>query len=543
MSDTKKTKNQLIKELSTLKKRVQELETSLSASGSGIESFPTDQEQRSKLLDIADVILVVLSSDQTIRYINRQGSKILEYEPHELIGKNWFDTCIPEDIRDGVRTIFEQLMTGEIEPVEFFENPVVTKSGDKKLIDWHNTVTRDNEGNIAGAISSGKDITEFERIGEDLLSAQRSKTIGILASGIGHDLNNILTAVLGNITLTKLSGTLEEEELRRLNEAENAAFSAKQLVTELLSFAEGVEFILSTPITTELIRSTVKLALRGSNVKSEFTLPNGLWPIKFSTNRFIQAISTLIIHARKDMHEGGVIRINARNVTPDMVDNIPLLAERYMELFINFSGVDLPDEHFLQLFDNTITDFPRKCTPEVETIYSVIKTHGGYVNLASEKATGTILSIYFPASDEVVKALEKEPESMISGEGKILLMDDDEMVLNTTGILLEHLGYEVVFAKDGFEALEKYKQSSKEGQPFDVVILDLTIPGGMGGKLTLQKLQEFDSGVKAILSSGYFSDPTIRDFDKYGFRDTVKKPYNIRELSQVLHNVIKTPAE
>ena len=231
--------------------------------------------------------------------------------------------------------------------------------------------------------------------------------------------------------------------------------------------------------------------------------------------------------------------MTASNVTLEMRSGLPLEAGRYVQITLQDQGHGIPREHLLKIFDPYFTTKDKGSGLGLTMTYSTIKAHGGHIEVNSQVREGTMVRIYMPASLEKVSETPKNEICFVRGEGKILVMDDEEAIRSVTEKILVELGYKVQCASDGVEAIALYRDAMQSGQPFDAVIMDLTIPGGMGGREAMQQLSILDPQVTAVVSSGYSNDPVMSDFKKYGFRGVATKPYRIEQLSLLLHDVLK----
>jgi putative nucleotidyltransferase with HDIG domain len=387
-----------------------------------------------------------------------------------------------------------------------------------------------------------KSISEKQQMEKEILRAQKLESIGIIAGGIAHDFNNILTAISGNVSLAKMYVKPGEKAFEKLTQAEKAAFRAKDLTRQLLTFSKKGGAPDKTTISiAELAKDSAGFALRGSNVRLKFSLPDDLSLVDVDEGQINQVINNLIINADQAMPEGGTIWLTAENVTVGQQNSSPLKEGKYVKVTIKDQGVGIPKAAISKIFDPYFTTKPKGSGLGLATAYSIIKKHEGYINVESELNSGTTFFIYLPASQKESVTLKDEEKKPHGGKGKILIMDDEKEIRDLVGEMLESIGYEVEFAIDGTEAIQTYKLAKKSKNLFDVVIIDLTVPGGMGGRDAIQKLREIDPEVRAIVSSGYTNDPVMIDFKKYGFSDVIAKPYKLAELSEVLHRTIKSP--
>ncbi len=389
-----------------------------------------------------------------------------------------------------------------------------------------------------GAIITSIDLTEHKTLVRELLKIEKLDSIGVLAGGIAHDFNNLLAAILGNLYLAKKYTSESDKVFARLTDIGKAALQARDLTMQLLTFSKGGAPIRETAPIAELIESSTSFALRGSNVKCEHFLPDNLWPVEVDSGQFSQVIHNLVINADQAMPDGGVITIRAQNCVVSAKDMLPLKEGRYIKLSIEDQGAGIPSEHLEKIFDPFFSTKEKGSGLGLAAAYSIIKNHDGLISVDSRPGTGTTMYIFLPAAAaHTAIAAAAEEDILISGQGRILVMDDDEAVRKIAVAMLRLLGYTPEVAGNGLEALTLYKKGQEAGQPFAAVIMDLTVPGGMGGKEAVQRLLEIDPAAKAIVSSGYANAPIMADYRRYGFTGVIPKPYNIHELGKILHNV------
>ena len=378
---------------------------------------------------------------------------------------------------------------------------------------------------------------------EEIRRIEKLEAIGVLAGGISHDFNNLLMGITGYIALARLFSN-KEKVIECLTEAEEVAFQAKDLILQLLTFSKGEALVKETASISELLKATTQFALRGSNVKCEFSIVDNLWAIKIDKGQFSQSVSNLVIYIDHAMPEGGIISVEAQNVVSSKKDDLPLKAGEYIRISVKAESVVIPETHLSKLFDPYFTTKGTGSGLGLAICLSIIKNYNGHITVNSEESIGTVFHIYLPTQEQI--PAEKEAESQVvvseeavSGEGKILLMDDEEVVRKVATQLLKYIGYEVEIAKDGSEAIKLYQEAKDSGQPFSAVILDFTVPGGMGGKEAIEKFLEMDPEVKAIVSSGYSTDPMMSDYKRYGFSGAIAKPYKIKKLSKILNEMMR----
>ncbi len=396
------------------------------------------------------------------------------------------------------------------------------------------------QGDPVGTLCVLRDITERKKMEEEMLQVEKLNAVGVLAGGIAHDFNNLLTAIIGNLSSAELYVTPMDNIFELLAKAKKASWQASQLTKQLLTFSKGGAPIKESASICQVIEDTASFALTGSNTKCEKSLPEDLWPVKIDKTQVSQVINNLIINANQAMPEGGIIKINAGNITVEKNNSLPLKEGKYIQISVKDQGIGIAPEQLDKIFDPYFTTKKTGSGLGLATSYSIIKNHGGYIHVESTLGVGTTFNIYLPVSDKGVFAVKRieERKRLFYGRGKILFMDDQQSIREMIGRILTELGYEVVFAKEGHEAVRLYKTAKDSGKAFDAVILDLTIPGGMGGKEVIQRLHEIDPQVKAIVSSGYANDPIMSEYKRFGFKNVVAKPYEMQLLSKTLWKVI-----
>ncbi|HUL53116.1 MAG TPA: ATP-binding protein, partial [Opitutaceae bacterium] len=283
-----------------------------------------------------------------------------------------------------------------------------------------------------------------------------------------------------------------------------------------------------------------QFALHGSRVKCEFDLPDGLWLADADRGQLGQVVQNLVINAVQAMPEGGTIRIGARNETVALQTRRPLLPGDYVHLSVADTGTGIKSEHLSKIFDPYFTTKQQGSGLGLTTVYSIVRKHNGHIEVESELGRGTTFHFWLPAEREQQLDLpESRDEALKPLQGRVLFMDDEEPIVQMASLLLQRLGFEVEQARDGAETVRKFTAAQSAGRPFDLVVMDLTVPGGMGGREAITELRRLDPGVKAIVSSGYSSDPVLANYRAYGFRGMVAKPYKIDDFTRVLREVLR----
>jgi nitrogen-specific signal transduction histidine kinase/CheY-like chemotaxis protein len=382
------------------------------------------------------------------------------------------------------------------------------------------------------------DITERKRMEQEITKVQQLESLGILAGGIAHDFNNILTAILANISMVKLYGDLQDDISQMLTEAEKASLRAKKLTQQLLTFAKGGAPIRKAMSISGLLKDTAEFTLSGSKARCEFSMPDDLWLIKADAGQIGQVIQNLIINADQAMPRGGTIKICAENAIIGEND-VPLLKEgRYLKISVTDQGTGIAKKDLSSIFDPFFTTKQKGSGLGLATAFSIVNNHDGHISVDSEVEVGTTFHVYLPSSRKTSRPEERAKDEPTRGKGRILLIDDEEIIRRATGEVLKRIGYQVKVAKDHEDGIRRYDKALKGKRPFDVIIMDLTIPGDLGAREAIKKFKEIDRDVRVIVSSGYSDDPTMSNYREYGFRGVVEKPYNIGDLAEVLHTVL-----
>lgn len=394
----------------------------------------------------------------------------------------------------------------------------------------------ENRGNYFCFI---RDITERKRMEDELLRGQKLESLGVLAGGIAHDFNNLLTGIIGYIDLAMKIIAAGDKVHNWLESAKKASVRAQNLTQQLLTFSRGGEPVKKLVSIRELIEESTAFVLSGSNVKCEYHYSGDLWPVNADKGQVSQVIQNIVLNGAQAMPSGGIIRVQAENVAVDESDSISLAPGDYVKMVFTDQGSGISRKDQAKIFDPYFSTKQSGNGLGLTICHSIVSKHQGAITVESKPGAGTTFAVYLPASRSAGgESAIMLPGGELHGSGRVLIMDDEEQVRDIVGEMLSHLGYEPCYAKDGLEAIEMYQKALHSGNPYTAVIIDLTIPGGMGGKEAIVKLLQVDPGVKAIVSSGYFNDPVMAEYTVYGFSGVVTKPFDIEQLSAVLHGVI-----
>jgi len=432
---------------------------------------------------------------------------------HEIVGKKY----------GGATELDLQKPDGTIVPIEFVSKRVYFQNKDLVL-------------------SVARDTTERKRAEEALQKMEKLKSIGTLAGGIAHDFNNILTGLFGNISIAKERLPIDHPGFKSLEEAEKSMNRAISLTKQLLTFAKGGAPVTENIRLDSLVAESVGFDLSGSNVKLIFEATDNLWSAEVDKGQIQQVFSNLTLNARQAMPDGGHLYITMENADISENEMPDLVQGKYIHITVRDEGTGIDREHFGRIFEPYFTTKHAGSGLGLATCHSIIQQHGGCIRVDSELAKGTMFIIYLTASETQQPPETKEPEAehtTIEQSARILVMDDEEMIRNVATLMLETKGYWVETANGGTQTLEMYKQAIEAGKPFDIVIMDLTIPGGIGGKESVRDILEINPKARVIVSSGYAADPIMANFSEYGFSDVVAKPYTLSKLLEVISRVLE----
>ncbi len=467
--------------------------------------------------------IVVVTGDSIVAYANPAACLLLEKPAMKFVGHEF------ELPRRGIGGSHDVILD--------------RKSG--KIVVEVQSTTTSWQGKDADLVML-RDITHRRKMEEELGRIQKLESVGVLAGGIAHDFNNILTGVIGNISFAQILGDDPAERESVLRDAEEAAMRARALTQQLLTFSKGGAPIRKVVSIEQQLRNSAKFVLAGSDCTCEFDIAENLWAVRVDIDQFSQVIENLVINADQAMPRGGRIKIKAENVVLEesALEQLPLSSlGEFVKITFQDEGVGIPDDIQDRIFDPYFTTKGHGSGLGLATVYSIIHNHDGLITVDSEIGRGTKFTIYLPA------IIKKPTESKIDkvsfktkkGNGRILIMDDESMILRFAQKALQSLGYVVETAEDGRGAIEKFQAARDAGEPFDALILDLTIPGGMSGAEVLNQIRGIDPEIKAILSSGYADGPVMAKYREYGFSAVLGKPFTIKKLGDAVHSLFVDP--
>ncbi len=423
---------------------------------------------------------------------------------------------------------------------ERYEFRAIRPNGDTLFVEVSATKTVYNGEPIILAIL--RDVTVRKRLEAQLRQSQTLESIGTLAGGIAHDFNNLLMALTGNISLAKMRLAPDSEASRFLAEAERISLGGADLTRRLITFSKGGTPVQRVLQVNDILKESCDLALADSKAECGYSLLDGLFPVKADEKQIRQALQNILLNAKEAMPHGGTITVTSGNLVLTSEHALPLPSGNYVKITIEDRGCGIKVEDLPKIFDPYFTTkdlgAEKGMGLGLAVVYSIVKKHDGHVEVESSPDRGTSVHLYLPAYGEGDGAAEKRSQFHGQCKGKILVMDDEKVIRDVSEKILESLGYEMVHAREGREAVELYKAALNSEEPFSAVILDLTVKEGMGGEKAMRELLLVDPQVKAIICSGYPDDPAISRYADYGFKGALTKPHKVDELKAVLESII-----
>jgi len=420
---------------------------------------------------------------------------------------------------------------------------LIGRDGSKKYITASAAPIYDRERHIIGVIIVFRDVTSRKKLEEEILKVQKLESVGILAGGIAHDFNNMLAAILGNVNLaTEMIGRHHEAHDVLLG-AEKASLRARDLTRQLLTFAKGGAPVKQTASINELIKESTDFILAGSGVRCSYHFAADLRHVQFDGGQMSQVMQNIILNSCQAMENQGNIVIHTENIDQTMSESLALPPADYVKISIGDSGKGIEEQNLSKIFDPYFSTKEKGSEKGnglgLAIVHSIITQHGGFVRAESQVGAVTTFTIFLPAAkgDFVEMTGQAEAGNTIKGTGKILVMDDEVIILEVAENMLKHLGYEPVLCRDGKEMLDCYQQAMQSGRGFNAVIADLVIPGDMGGEQAVQELLLLDPLAKAIVASGSTDNPIMAHYREYGFKGVLHKPFKVNELRRVLDQV------
>ncbi len=498
-----------------------------------------------RLAQYADeAIFRVQAASGRIVYINEAAERILDYSLSDYLSDNFVQAKVitKNHLKNWIQTLGK---TGGAKDV--LKNIVMecySREGRTVIMEFTVIAVRGADGGIVYFECLGRDVTVRRFMEAELARAQKLESIGLLAGGIAHDFNNILTAIFGSLALAKMDTIPDSPVFTRLSSAEDHCMKAKALTRKLLTYSRGGSPQRKTASIANVIRDAVSFALSGKNVACHFELPEGLWAAQIDEGQMHQVVHSLVSNACEAMPQGGSIEVSAENasLTKDQIPSLP--GGHYVKWHVRDHGVGISQEHMKKIFDPYFT------TKQMGSVkgmglglaicYSIVKSHEGIITVESAPGVGTTFTVYIPVSNgektDAKPAVVKDAPT--AHRPKILLIDDEQILLDVTGSMLKHLGYDVTTAKSHLDAMCDFNRAKQADHPFSLVIMDLTMRGDEGGEIAIHRWKNAYPEVKAVISSGYMNDPVIEEYWKYGFVGAMVKPYSLIELKNALEKIL-----
>ena len=411
--------------------------------------------------------------------------------------------------------------------------------GKPRPVVWTAREARDRAGALAGFVVVFRDPEEMGLTPEELVRANRFESLGLLAGGIAHDFNNLLTTLLGGVSTAK-----DNRDFNQLDAAEQACLAAKQLTRQLLTFAKGAGTHASRQVVApaDLLQNAVRIAAAGSPVVVKVEAGPDLAPIEVDKGQILQVVQNLVINAIQAMPvpADGRVVVSAENIDlgEREVDQLP--SGRYLRIDVQDNGSGIPPEILARIFDPFFTTKKTGTGLGLATVDSIVRRHGGRIGVQSTPGIGTLFSVFLPVSTKQLQEKVRAAPTIRFGTGRILFMDDDPKICELTGAMIASLDYTHDVARNGDEAVQLYRRYLNVNRPYDAVLLDLTVIGGMGGEECFKRLRELDPDVRAIVTSGYDDDDMIKRYLEMGFVGYITKPYRVGDLGRVLKSVLGT---
>jgi PAS domain S-box-containing protein len=499
------------------------------------------EERFRRIFDQGPLAIAMVDRSYRFTKVNSAFCDMLGYTEKELLALSFKDITHPEHINTDIANT-ERLARNEI---SFYQTDkrYIMKNGQHRWGALMLSVLRDDEGKFLHYLVMIKDITEQKKMEVELLRTQKLESLGVLAGGIAHDFNNLLAGVFGFMDLARDSLDPGAPAATYLRSAFLAFEKAKALSRQLLTFSKGGAPV-KLPVKVDgLLRECCTLAMSGSNVKCSFTIPADLAIVEADENQLSQVFSNILINAREAMPDGGTVAVCAENLSLNADDGRMVSGGDYVAVEIKDEGVGIPDKIIGRIFDPFFSTKKQGSGLGLATSYSIVNRHGGRIEASSTPGAGTTMTVLLPASAKPAAPAGVVPgaddDTGLRGSGRVLVMDDEQGIRELAIAVLSRAGYSVVTASDGAQAIELYRNARNAGDPFGLVILDLTVPGGMGGEKTIIELRKIDPGVVAIVSSGYADSELLIDPATHGFAGMISKPYRANDLISVVKKSIR----
>ena len=513
--------------ISVAERQIRELTERNQARAALVESAQT----MTNILEKTTDGFFAVDSEWKLTYINAEAEAMVGQKRDALLGGLLWEK-FPALVGSIFQTNYERVMAEQV-AIEF---EAVDATG--KI--WYDVHAYPSNGGVSVFF---RDISERKKSETERLTTSKLESLGTLAGGIAHDLNNILTVISGNIGLAQIEAPADSGSLLGfLSKAGQAAQHAAHLSSQLLTFSKGGAPLKKVVPMGDLLERSAEFALYGSNLRADFDIAVDLWRVEIDSGQIEQVVNALMLNAREAMPQGGTVRVRARNVVFEENTDAPLPAGRYIKVAISDRGTGIGQELRTKIFDPYFTTKPTGTGLGLAISYSIVKKHGGLLLLEASSAEGSVFAFYLRASENLASGADNRVTGrpFHYNHQRILVMDDEEAIRELTSQLLGTLGYEVTAVPDGLEAVRIYERALRKGEHFQAVILDATVRGGMGGVATIERLRSMDPKVNAIICSGYSDEAALSEFLAFGFRGALPKPFTRSELADALQRAFET---
>ncbi len=501
-----------------------------------------EREQLRVMLRAMSEGVITTNTEGLVQYMNDAAGQLTDCSPDVAIGRPFEHVCVL--VTEGAQRQVQVPLMAALARDNAIDLPAQTvlrqRTGRSRRVEGRCAPMHDMSGRAIGTVLVLRDVTDRSQLEVELLRASKMESIGVLAGGIAHDFNNLLAVIMGNLTLALLDERVPPRAVKWLRDAERGTLRARELTQQLLTFARGGEPVRAAVSLAEVVKDAAEFGLHGASASCEFEFAPDLKPADADKGQIGQVVQNLVINAVQAMPNGGVIRITASN---DVLaaGATPVSPGDYVRLEISDSGPGIAPEHLARIFEPFFTTKEHGTGLGLATVYSVIRKHNGHITVESTLGKGTTFRVWLPAARATPMDLTGQAAQVERLTGRVLFMDDEAPIRAMTKALLERLGLEATIACDGDEAVREYTLAHASGRPFHAVIMDLTVPGAMGGAEAMREILKIDPEARGIVSSGYSSDPVMSDFKAHGFRGMVPKPYRIHDFARILREVIESP--
>jgi PAS domain S-box-containing protein len=491
-----------------------------------------------QLAEFSGTIVWEVDAQGIFTFVSQVSKPILGFTPKDLIGQKSFFDLLHSSEREASKTEIMGTFLKK-EPIRNLVKPMETQDGNQVWLLTNALPLTHSDGTLKGYRGSLTDITMRKKMEASLRNSQNLESLGILAGSIAHDFNNLLSGIFGYVDLA--SALTQEKNVREyLTEVQNSIERARALTHQFLTFAKGgAPIVKLEPITPFLIETT-QFALSSSDITAKFFLPEELWAGSFDRNQMSQVIDNIIVNAVDAMPAGGNIEVSAKNVSLSKSEHPDLTEGNYLRITLKDEGAGIPQENLYRIFDPFFTTKKHGHGLGLATCYSIVKRHGGTITAESIPSNGSTFHIYLPADRSKPTPQPKIIFRSHSGTGTILIMDDEKVVRDTLGEMLESMGYTVILTNTGTEAVNQVLEAQKAQQAFACIILDLTVQNGLGGRETAMKIRELGNHAPLIVSSGYADDTVLAYPSQFGFKASLRKPFRKSELEEILNQTLGT---